>query len=292
MVAIYEPFAIVVTHPPHRGAEILTRSFRVTKDWIDKVKDPQAWLANQGMKFPEGASAKFSPEQSELIVKAAEPELENAEALIEKAGMHQEAEEAPLSAAAKAAQAIVLPKVVFQNATIEEVVDYLRTKGVNIILNKSVEDESPKVTLSLANVPLLEALRYSAELAQLQLTADDNAIVLQSWSFTPASEESKASVGEVPKALVHARTIVFPSIEFRDGTVTEVVDFLRIKSQQLEPSKAGVNLVLKPDAAAVGAKISLTLKNASLADALKYVAALAGLELKADDSALVLQKGK
>ena len=292
MVAIYEPFAIVVTHPPHRGAEILTRSFRVTKDWSDKVKDPQAWLTNQGMQFPEGASAKFSPGQSELIVKAAEPELEKAEALIEKAGMHQEAEEAPLSAAAKAAQAIVLPKVVFQNATIEEVVDYLRTKGVNIILKKSAEDESPKVTLSLANVPLLEALRYSAELAQLQLTADDNAIVLQSWSFTPASKESKASVAEVPKALVHARTIVFPSLEFRDATVTEVADFLRIKSQQLDPSKAGVNLVLKPDAAVASAKITLSLKNVSLSDTLKYVAALAGLELKADDSALVLQKGK
>jgi type II secretory pathway component HofQ len=49
---------------------------------------------------------------------------------------------------------------------------------VNFILKPGTGEE-PRITLSLANVPLSEALRYVAQLAGYEILADDHAITLR-----------------------------------------------------------------------------------------------------------------
>jgi type II secretory pathway component HofQ len=98
------------------------------------------------------------------------------------------AEAAAKPAAMKKAEAIVLPKIDFQEATLSEAVIFLGEKakeldadkqGVNLILEPAAGGLEPTLTLSLANVPLSEALRYVAQLAGCEIVADDNAITLR-----------------------------------------------------------------------------------------------------------------
>ncbi len=50
---------------------------------------------------------------------------------------------------------------------------------MNLILAPSAEGAEPKLTLSLSNVPLSEALRYVAALGGCELTADEHASTLR-----------------------------------------------------------------------------------------------------------------
>jgi general secretion pathway protein D len=120
--------------------------------------------------------------------------------------------------------------------------------------------------------------------------------------------------------------IIIPKIEFRDATVREAIDFLKQKSRELDvqepdPTRRGVNIVLKletsasystsavaPAAAAIpgiestpaGAapaapavnpsdvRITLSLSNIPLMEALRYITNLAGLKVKIDPYAVAI----
>lgn len=116
--------------------------------------------------------------------------------------------------------------------------------------------------------------------------------------------------------------IIIPKIEFHDATVREAIDFLKQKSRECDPdpdpARRGVNFVLKlenvtglgsaeatvplaPPAApeaeqqAVAvpllpyeAKITLSLTNIPLGEALRYVTNLAGLKMKIDPYAVMI----
>ena len=78
-------------------------------------------------------------------------------------------------------------------------------------------------------------------------------------------------------------------LEFREASVTEAVDFLRRKSVELDPEKKGINIVLRapPDLAKI--KITLSLTDVPLLEAVRYVANLAALIVEPEDSALLLR---
>ncbi len=83
---------------------------------------------------------------------------------------------------------IILPRVQFQEATIEEAIEFLRTKsrdldtsspgggGVNLILPNFDSPPSARISLDLKDVPLSEALRYVTELAQMKYKVESNAV--------------------------------------------------------------------------------------------------------------------
>jgi hypothetical protein len=99
--------------------------------------------------------------------------------------------------------------------------------------------------------------------------------------------------------------IVIPKVEFKNATVREALDFLKAKSKELDttesdPNRRGVNIVMKMDtpaaaesaAAATGApkadgdpgepKITLSLKDVPVGEALSYVTKLANMKYKLD----------
>lgn len=103
--------------------------------------------------------------------------------------------------------------------------------------------------------------------------------------------------------------IIVPRIDFRDATVRQAVSFLQQQSRTLEggaEGQAGINIVLKlptnspaappvPDefgeatatpTAAADARITLSLSNVPLYEALRYVATLAGLKVKVEPFAV------
>ncbi len=108
------------------------------------------------------------------------------------------------------------------------------------------------------------------------------------------------------------RSIVIPVIDFEDTSVEEAIDFLRLRSRELDvatsdPSRKGINFVVrKPKAGAVvdgsddGATLGgsrdpgalrikeLRLRNVPLGEALKYICEATRLRYKIDDYAITL----
>lgn len=86
-------------------------------------------------------------------------------------------------------------------------------------------------------------------------------------------KEEAAKLEAQKKALAELGAIVIPVIEFREATVTEAVDFLRMRALQSDPKKKGVNLnIFGGDTGLKDRKIaSLSLKNVPLTVAIQYV---------------------
>ena len=92
---------------------------------------------------------------------------------------------------------IIIPKLEFREATLREAVDFLKKKsgdldvespagekGINIVLKTedSPELESARITVSLTNIPMIEALRYVTGLANMKFRVEPYAV-----SIVPAS---------------------------------------------------------------------------------------------------------
>ncbi len=95
-----------------------------------------------------------------------------------------------------------------------------------------------------------------------------------------------ASQGVAP-LVAKCRALVIPQVEFRDAALTDVVKFLVEQSRQLDPAKEGVNIVLDLQDMKVAA-VTLELRNVPLADTLRYVTTLTGLQLKYEPLAVVI----
>lgn len=120
-----------------------------------------------------------------------------------------------------------------------------------------------------------------------------------SLSSFQAAQESKASITN------KLNKIVIDEINFPEITIREFVDFLKLKSRQLDPDKQGINIVLKlaptTEPAAEGesgeaaipqttpsTKISISpaLTNIPLAEAIRYLTELSGLKYKIEPFAV------
>lgn len=189
---------------------------------------------------------------------------------------------------------IIFPRVKFQDATIEQALEYLRVKsrdldtitpppaakGVSIVLRGGAMTDT--ISLDLKDAPLLEVLRYCAERVGLQFRVENHAVVLAA-SF---EEKPAPPAATPPPVLGNADQIIFPTVQFRDATLAETAAYFRAKSRDLDPAKQGVNIVVKPGGA--DARITLDLRNIPLPYALGYAADLSGHQLSTDGQSYLL----
>jgi hypothetical protein len=100
-------------------------------------------------------------------------------------------------------KSLIIPKVSFDDATFESVLDYLRQQAVElsgkqIQPNFVVQAADPKklrnkrITLNLENVPFLEVLRYACSIAQAQFDVQEYAIVVKPLNDTPPQAQAPA----------------------------------------------------------------------------------------------------
>ena len=197
---------------------------------------------------------------------------------------------------------IIIPHIQFQGATTEESIEYLRVKsreldtmapdptarGVNIIYRAGNPRSSAVISLDLKDIPLGEALRYVVELASLKMLVQPYAVLIgtaddpefaKAAALTSAPNESD-NLGKIVTTTAPSN-IIIPGVEFRDATLTECIDFMRLKSRDLDPDKKGVNIIVKPGGDA-SARITLSLKNVPLLEVLRYCAELANHKLTFD----------
>ncbi|MGB8168499.1 MAG: hypothetical protein WCF18_13460, partial [Chthoniobacteraceae bacterium] len=114
---------------------------------------------------------------------------------------------ATASAALQKARSIVIPRIVFEEATVARAIDFLRVRateldpetdptkrGVNIfLLDPTAASATARITINLTNVPLSEALRYVAGLSGLELAAEPAALVLRAKSSGVAAKTPDAN---------------------------------------------------------------------------------------------------
>jgi hypothetical protein len=92
------------------------------------------------------------------------------------------------------------------------------------------------------------------------------------------------------------RSIVFPTVQFAGASVEEAVEYLTIKSRDLdavgkETGQLGVILELDLNLAPTSAALSLDLRDVPMLEALRYVVELAGLKFKlAPDRVLIVDR--
>jgi hypothetical protein len=207
---------------------------------------------------------------------------------------------------------IVIPRVKFENATLKQAVQYLVKKsveldittkdpaqrGVNIMLKSPSGTNGTTLSVDLSHTTLGNALKSIAELQGMHLQVEKTSVLLTSPQLledeqaqTPSAILSSPGKVMVEKKPAAAAEILLPSVQFQDATLEEAVEYVRIKSQQLDPAKHGLNILVKPGANAQ-ARITLELKNVPAYEALRYTAELAGCRLVIDGKVMVIEPVK
>ncbi|MDB6139263.1 MAG: hypothetical protein JWO94_2335 [Verrucomicrobiaceae bacterium] len=187
------------------------------------------------------------------------------------------------------AKDIILPRWKFVNATLEETLDYLRIKsrdldpakvGLNIVLMDKPSTTS--ISLDLHDVTVLEAARFCASLAHMEVSyAPGTLMIHKPGRHLPAAPEEAAAV-------IRAKEIILPRVDFADATVPEIVEFLREKTRDFDPKHEDINFIYKDGGTPSSAKITLALTNVPLSELLTYVAELGNLKLETDGHTIVL----
>ena len=102
-------------------------------------------------------------------------------------------------------------------------------------------------------------------------------------------------VGRSPGAYLSEKMnkIIFPTVQFQGATIDEAIEYLRVKSRDLDTftdngGVKGVNIILRQGEAPSNASISLDLKDVPMAEALRYVTELAQMKYKVEAHAVLV----
>jgi general secretion pathway protein D len=125
----------------------------------------------------------------------------------------------------------------------------------------------------------------------------------EQWETAVPSLTGEGGLGEIDRGggidssqviLDKMRTLIIPSVALDQATVEEAVEFLRLKSKELDvattdPTKKGVNFILRLPATGAMPRISsLNLSNVPLEAAVKAVADQAGLRSRVEQFAVII----
>ena len=110
-------------------------------------------------------------------------------------------------------------------------------------------------------------------------------VILATMCF--AQETSNPKIAALTKKL---DSIIIPGAEFREANVADVVEFLAEVAKTHDADKTGVNIVLMDKENK--SKVTLSLQNTSLHNALKLTAQKAGLSVVVEKDGVVLRKPK
>jgi general secretion pathway protein D len=139
---------------------------------------------------------------------------------------------------------------------------------------------------------------YTAAYDHTRITALNQ--VAQAWERKPVvsgvSVASDAGTSLAVNANISQKLqdIIIPSIQFSDATLDEAIEYLRVKSREVDsgeadPAKKGVNIIVRKGAAAAEAGgISLNLSRLPLAEVLRYVCAMSGTKYKVEPNAVLI----
>jgi hypothetical protein len=209
--------------------------------------------------------------------------------------------------------ALIIPSLEFQETPLEDALEFLRQKsddldkegfGINMVVASDVDLSAPISSLTLKNTPFAAVLGYVCEMTGNQYRVDRNAVIVyRPKAKVPADSDSDGPRRPAPPSRpdpasfqVRAKLehIVLPSVDFYQAPLTEVVEYLRIKSTELDdternPAKKGINFVISGVLPDPRPTVTLKLKEVPLSDVLRYIAGLTDMTYDVAPHAVTLR---
>ena len=207
------------------------------------------------------------------------------------ASLVKEAPTAPAEADANPMMKIVLPSVEFKEAKLSDAAALLLAKGreagatsLKIVVVKPPTPE-PRVTLSMTKVSISEAVQNLADISGTRVRRDGNTYIFEGKI---AADAGKLAPEIPPKASTEAdpsAAVVLPHVEFNQATLSNAVQYLAVKGRAAGLTPFSIVVTKAPQPEPV---LTLSLTDVPLTDAIRFVAELAGMKVRREASAYVL----
>lgn len=149
---------------------MITRAWKLPAPWLPQftaaaATGPSAvknWLISHGIIFEGPATAAFDAQGGQLLVRNNQAQLDLVDALIT-------GQSAPIGTSTAKAPDLVIPKLELKDATPSQAFESISaTTGLKILYTPTASE--PRISISLTNVPVDEALRYVTSLANLKFS--------------------------------------------------------------------------------------------------------------------------
>jgi hypothetical protein len=134
-------------------------------------------------------------------------------------------------------------------------------------------------------------LRLFVVLAIAWLVFSPTIALAQASSSVPGADTPEGQI-----VMGKLDSIIIPKVDFDGTSIQAIVDFLNLKSKELDPQHEGVqfNVVLPPENDPKGARIryqvTLKLENVPLSAVLDYVCQMANIDYRIVGGGVVLEK--
>ncbi len=171
------------------------------------------------------------------------------------------------------------------------VVDLLKAQGISFPDGANAAYDAETEALVARNTqPNLDQVEAFVEDLQRAYSSVDE------WNMEEFAEKSDKGQGGADASGYYTskmNRIIFPQVQFQGASIEEAIEFLRIKSRDFDtverdPSRKGINLIMKSGSTPSTAQISLDLKDVPMSEALRYVTELAGMKYRIEPFAVVI----
>lgn len=106
-----------------------------------------------------------------------------------------------------------------------------------------------------------------------------------------AADEITQNAGKAPRNSTQEalQKLIMEKVEIREASLTEAIEFLKQKGNQLGAGKVAINFVMQLDEQTQAMKVTLALQKVPFAEVLRYVGDLAGVQFVYEPYAIVVK---
>ncbi|HET6409648.1 MAG TPA: M56 family metallopeptidase, partial [Chthoniobacteraceae bacterium] len=204
-----EPYAIAIV-PPSAGNTLISKEYKVPPEFLQKNTNglnPNSALATyargdfadllkkSGVTFPEGASAVYVAATNRLIMRNTDDNQDLLEQLLTaESSSSPQAEIVHQHPIVGKLERMIIPRLELRESSARESLEFLERKtrdmdpdktGVKFTIKAGDESMATRITISLRNIPMIEAIKYVTNLASLKYHVTNEEIVIESLGAPP-----------------------------------------------------------------------------------------------------------
>ena len=183
--------------------------------------------------------------------------------------------------------AIIIPRVDFEDASLSEGIDFFRmrsveldenepnpvVRGINMILllPPGTDPQAKRIAkLQKKHAPLRDLIVEMCQETGMEFRVDDSALVIYPAGGGVGLQKINAKQAPVGEAADFAAKIIIPRIKFEDTTLQEAVGYLNETARDVAKGGPIIPIVLDPGADPAARIQEIRLRNAPLSAALQY----------------------